>query len=62
MGTQMNALTRTIASTWGATMIKARQIYLAMIRPAMSYGASLWHKPSDADKSPKGLVATLKVH
>jgi hypothetical protein len=33
--TQMHALTRTTASTWGATMTKARQIYLAMICPAM---------------------------
>jgi hypothetical protein len=41
MKTQMYTLTQTTVSTWGATMTKARQIYLAMICPAMSYRAPL---------------------
>ena len=41
MKTQMFALSRTTASTWGATMEKAQHIYLAVIRPAISYGAAL---------------------
>jgi hypothetical protein len=43
--TQTHALSRTAAPTWGATMGKARQINLAVIRSAASYGAALWHRP-----------------
>jgi hypothetical protein len=39
LATQMLALQRTTASTWGATMLKARQVYQAVVRPAMAYGA-----------------------
>ena len=38
---QMLALQRTTASTWGATMPKARHIYQAVVRSALSYGAAL---------------------
>lgn len=47
METQMYALSRIPASTWGATMGKARHVYLAVVRPAMSYGAALWHCPKE---------------
>ena len=39
MKTQILALQRTTASTWGATMPKARQVYQAIVRPAIAYGA-----------------------
>jgi hypothetical protein len=42
MTTQMYALSRIAASTWGATMEKARRIYLAVVCPAISYGSTLW--------------------
>lgn len=45
MTTQMLALKRTTASTWGATMLKARQIYQAVIRPVLAYRAPVWHQP-----------------
>lgn len=45
--TQALALTRVAASTWGATLNKARQVYTAVVRPAMTYGASVWHSPKD---------------
>ena len=38
----MYALTRTTASTWGATMVKARQLYIAIIRSAIGYAAPIW--------------------
>ena len=47
METQMYALSRTTASTWGASTEKARHIYLAVVRPALSYGAALWHSPKE---------------
>ena len=58
MTTQMLALQCTTASTWGATMPKARQVYQAVVRSALSYGAAVWHQPS-LDK-PKGLAAGLQ--
>src|ERR1035438_9163102 len=40
-------------------MEKARQVYLAVIRSAVSYGAVLWHRPG---KKPKGPVTKLQKH
>ena len=59
METQMLALQHTTASTWGATMPKARQVYQAVIWPAIAYGAALWHQPTKTNK-PKGLAAKLQ--
>jgi hypothetical protein len=61
MDTQMLALQRTTASTWGATMLKARQIYQAIVRPSLAHGAALWHQPTRSNK-PKGLAAKLQRH
>jgi hypothetical protein len=55
----MLALQRTTASTWGATMTKARHVYQAVIRSALLYGAALWHRPNVAAK-PKGIAAKLQ--
>ena len=46
MRTQTNALLRTTTSTWGATFTCARQIYSAVVRPTLTYGAAIWHSPS----------------
>lgn len=58
MRTQMLALQRTTASTWGATMLKARQVYQAVIRPAIAYGAPVWHQLAD---KPKGIAIKLRT-
>jgi hypothetical protein len=67
METQTNALLRTTASTWGATFTKARQIYNAVIRPALTYGSTIWHTPTPKEeertrrkRQPVGPVAKLK--
>lgn len=58
----MGALTRIVASTWGASFIRARQIYTAMICPTLSYGAAIWHSPSPLSCSrPKGVAAKLQT-
>ena len=44
--TQIGALVRTTASTWGASFLRARQVYTAIVRPALAYGAAIWHNPS----------------
>ena len=45
MATQCMALSRISASTWGAFFAKARQVYSAVIRPAMIYALTIWHAP-----------------
>ena len=63
--TQTNALLRTTASTWGATFASARQIYSAVIRPALFYGSAAWHLPpppgqeAAASRAAKGIAAKL---
>ena len=42
-------------------MPKARQVYQAIIRPALAYGAAVWHRPTNTSK-PKGPVAKLQKH
>ena len=46
MVTQLNPLYRTTASIWEATLPKARQLYLAIIRASLNYGATAWHCPN----------------
>ena len=63
MKTQMHALSRIAASTWVATMEKARLVYLAVIRSAISYGAALWHRSVEKpQKKQRGLAAKLQKH
>jgi hypothetical protein len=49
--TQIRALARTTASTWGASFLRARQVYSAVVRPSLAYGAAVWHFPT---KGPNG--------
>lgn len=41
MVTQTIALTKVAASTWGATLNKARQVYSAVVRPAMIWSRNM---------------------
>jgi hypothetical protein len=41
MKAQMYALSRIVASTWGAIVEKARLVYLVVTRSAISYGVAL---------------------
>lgn len=61
MVTQTRALTKLTASTWGATFAKARQVYCAVIRPAITYGLAVWHCPSAIKGAGKGNVDKLAV-
>ena len=42
---QIGALTQITASTWGASFSRARQVYSAVVRPALAYSAGVWHTP-----------------
>ena len=57
---QSGALTRISASTWGASFSKARQVYIAVVRPAMTYASAVWHTPKEIGKS-KAATSKLAV-
>lgn len=59
--TQMFALTRITASTWGPSLMHARNIYTAAIRSALAHGAPIWHDTDKTQKGdPRGLAANLR--
>ena len=51
MVNQSMALTKISTSTWEASFFKARQVYIAVVCPAMIYGSAVWHTPKDIKKS-----------
>jgi hypothetical protein len=53
----MNALTRIAASTWGCTLVRAREIYTKVIRSAIAYGAGVIHDPK-LPRVAKGLATS----
>lgn len=53
-------MTKIATSTWGAMLNNAKQVYTALVWSAMTYGASIWHIPSEPNKGKKaGLIAKL---
>src|SRR3984893_4015457 len=59
--TQIGALVRTTASTWGASFLRARQVYSAVVRPALAYGAAVWHTPTERPNGKaQGLAAKME--
>ena len=56
MDTQELGLKMVAASTWGATLKKARTVYSAVVRPAMTFGAKIWHQPGQ-EKGPAEKIA-----
>jgi len=61
MAHQILALSRITASTWGATFSKSRQVFTAVIRPAMTYGSPVWHTPETLRHSRKTVNKKLQV-
>jgi Reverse transcriptase (RNA-dependent DNA polymerase) len=60
METQVYALTKIAASTWGCSLARAREVYTKAIRSAIAYGASAYHTPADPQKqSPRGIARQL---
>ncbi len=58
---QCRALSMTAASTWGATLNKARQVYSVVVRPAMTYAAAAWHTPKGLQGAHETYVKQLEV-
>jgi hypothetical protein len=58
--TQIGALVRTTASTWGASFLRARQVYSAVVGSSLAYGAAIWHSPTKGpDGKAQGIAAKL---
>jgi hypothetical protein len=55
----LRALSVLAASTWGVDLHMARQVYTAVVRPAIVYGAPIWHTPSPMPGQPQGLATKL---
>jgi hypothetical protein len=56
----LSALQSITGSTWGYGTSASRLIYVAMIRPAMVYGASAWYTPEGIKGARKGVASKLK--
>lgn len=59
MTSQTMAPTKVAASTWGATLNNARQVYTAAVRPAITYEAAIQRTPKRTRM--KGLGPAAKV-
>ncbi len=59
MASQTQGLYRVAASTWGATFNHSRQVYSAVVRSALCFGAPTWHTPSKGPEKVKGLAKKL---
>ena len=59
MMTQTIAFTKVAASTWEATLNKTKQMYTAVVCPAITYGAIVWHSFKDTKTKEFGLAAKL---
>lgn len=61
MTKQTLALAKITTSTWGATFTKARHVYTAVVRPAMTYGSLVWHAPKELKGLSKSAENRLAV-
>ena len=54
---QQFALTRLAGSAWGCSLLRAREVYTKVIRSALTYGAGVWHHPTE--QRVKGIARKL---
>src|SRR5436190_15001737 len=58
--TQVYAITRLAASTWGCSMAQAWEIYMKVVQSAITYGVSAYHTLADLGKKTlKGIAKGL---
>ena len=53
--TQRLALTRLAAASWGFSLPRAREVYVKVIRSAMAYGATAFHKVAEPGWNTAGI-------
>jgi hypothetical protein len=61
LATQKLAVSRLAAKTWGPSLPKTRQLYTAIVRSVIAYGASAFHKPTPAAGQPAGPARDLQT-
>ena len=61
MAQQTTALTRIAASTWGATFMKSRTVFSAVIRPVMTYASQIWYNPEGKEQTKETLLKPLRI-
>ena len=57
---QSKALTMLKSSTWGASCTRARYLYTAVVRPAITYAAPVWYEPEGVLGHRKGLLKEVQ--
>jgi hypothetical protein len=57
----LNALKSITGSTWGMSVGPARQVYTAMARSAVTYGANTWYTPAGLPGARKGVAKKLQA-
>ena len=58
--TQRLALTRLAAASWGFSLPRAREVYAKVIRSAMAYGATAFHKVTEPGGNAVGIAGSLR--
>ena len=59
MDNQMQALHCVAGSMWGAVLPVSRLVYAAVVRPAMTFAAPIWHSPKNTPGAVGKHVKTL---
>ncbi|KHJ30402.1 hypothetical protein EV44_g3217 [Erysiphe necator] len=57
---QIQSISRLAQSTWGATFKKSKLLYSTIVRPALTYGSSIWAEAGPAGKIPERIVKPLR--
>ena len=52
---------RISSSTWGAGLEKSRLLYQTIVKPAILYGAGVWHGPQGTETACKAIVKKLET-
>jgi len=58
--TQRLALTRLAAASWGFSLPRAREVYAKVIRSAIAYGATAFHKVTEPGGNAVGIAGSLR--
>jgi hypothetical protein len=59
--TQRLALTRLAAASWGFSLARAREVYTKVIRSAIAYGATAFHKVTEPGGKAVGITGNLRT-
>ncbi|KAI1002476.1 hypothetical protein K3495_g5726 [Podosphaera aphanis] len=57
---QIQTISRLAQSTWEATFKKSKLLYSTIVRPALTYGSSIWAEAGPAGKIPERIVKPLR--